>query len=137
MENQALERIAAPSLPEARYVQRGKGTVRVTPFNGQGSASEIRAEFKAAGFKGNELTERVNAVLTGARSMAEVLAAAWLQSRIAAGEVPSCGEESKSGSVLRLVKIAEPKPAKAGKSVDEMTDEELAEILAKRKAAKN
>ena len=107
----------------------GKEIAKVFTF-GTASAKDIREEGKAAGLKGNALTEYVNATLKGEAEARNLLAVAKLQSVFNAGAVADSLRETKGGIVLRAVK---PKAVKAkGPSVDEKLAAAALEVAALR-----
>ena len=99
-------------MPDAQVV-KSKVTNRVLctrqHFTGSLSAKDIRAELKAGGVKGKELTRRVNQTLSGEKNMRDQLGAAWLQAAIQDGYTCDKGELRKNTGNLRLVKVTEVK----------------------------
>jgi hypothetical protein len=95
---------ATPTLMAAESVRRGKGYVQVQRFSNTGSASTVKAALKLADptLSAKALSRKVNETLRGERDVRCQLAVAWVQSRYAAGDVPSHGEVSSGGSVLRM-----------------------------------
>jgi hypothetical protein len=107
----------------------GKEIAKVFTF-GTATAKEVREEGKAAGLKGNALTEYVNATLKGEAEARNLLAVAKLQSVFNAGAVADSIRETSGGIVLRAVK---PKAVKAkGPSVDDKLAAAALEVQALR-----
>jgi hypothetical protein len=105
---------AVLGLPVTRRSKAGKEIGVRQSFAGGGSASEVKAALKAKGVKGAALTEQVNAVLRGEKSLREQLGSAWFQSQLQSGFVPDFGDVNKAGTSSKLVMIkVKPEAVKA------------------------
>lgn len=94
------------------------------------TARELREEGKAAGLKGDALTEYVNASLKGEAEARNLLASAKVQKAFNDGAIADTFRDTKGGIVLRAVK---PKAVKAkGPSVDEKLAAAALEVMALR-----
>ena len=92
-------------------------------FVGEQSASEIKAELKAQGMKGRELTRKVNEVLTGKTPVAWAKHDAHISLLRSAGYVPSNLEARNKSAVARFVKPTSP--------AEGVTADDAMEVLAK------
>lgn len=94
------------------------------------TARELREEGKAAGMRGDALTEYVNAALKGEAEARNLLASAKVQKAFNDGAIADTFRDTKGGIVLRAVK---PKAVKAkGPSVDEKLEAAKLEVAALR-----
>jgi hypothetical protein len=93
---------------------------------GAKSAKELREAGKAAGLKGDKLTEYVNSFLSGDEvAMRNAATAATLSALVAEGYVGDLADKRKNSAIIRLVKpsapkVAEDKLAKAEAEVEEL-----------------
>jgi hypothetical protein len=90
----------------SRTSAKGKDLgVRMT-FNGQQTASEIRATLKEDGYKGKELTNKVNAVLSGEADIRWMKHEALVSAARSNGFVPDYTDASAKGTsmVTRYIK---------------------------------
>lgn len=71
-------------------------------FDGQVSASELRAELKAAGIKGRELTKRVNEALTGSKDVRWVKHEALVSAARSAGFIPDYADTASNGKSMSV-----------------------------------
>lgn len=131
-----------PMMAPPERVARGKGYVNVQRFSTTGSASAVKAALKAADPKlsSKALSRKVNETLRGERDLRCQLAIAWVTGRFAEGDVPSHGEVSSNGSVLRMraLPVEAPRPAAEPKQPEtkEELEKALAELTAKLAAMK-
>jgi len=119
-------------MPAMREVARGRGTVLVQGFNGNGqSAGELKAALKLANPKlsAKALSSKVNETLRGERSVREQLGIAWVQACYQDGLVPSHGERTHNGACLRMKAAPEPQKAEAPAPAIPETKEGLESML--------
>lgn len=98
----------------------------------EGCAKNIKAQLKARGYKGRDLSKRVNSVLRGESDIRSQLAAAFVTAASQQGYVPDVAELRKSTGVLRFIKPSEPKAKKVKVTpadVKAMSAEERQELL--------
>ena len=114
--------------------KRGKVIGERMGFFQGNSAAAVKAELRADGFKGRELTEQVNAVLRGETDLAWAKHDAAVSALRSAGYIPSAVEARKATGVVRYVRPVEAKAAKATVSRESalaalgLTEEQLAQL---------
>ena len=124
--------VVAPTMAPAERVARGKGFISVQRFSGSGSASVVKAQLKAANPKisSKALGRMVLETLRGERDLRSQLAVAWVQGRLAAGDVPSHGEIGSKTSTLKMVHAPEPAPEPKAEPAKPQTAEDIAKAIA-------
>lgn len=117
----------APVLLAAESVKRGKGTVQVQRFAGSGSAKQIKDALKAADPKmsAKALTRMVDQTLRGERDLRSQMAVAWVQGRLAAGDIPTVGEVTANGSALKMKSLPKEETVVVSKPQVPKTPEEV------------
>ena len=117
--------------------RKGRELGMVQKFAGNVSAKDLRAKYKDLGFKGAELTAKVNETLLGQVDMREVVGVAWLQRAFQLGFACDEGILRKKTGALKLVKVtpavvAEPAPITTEAAVEvlkKLSREELQALL--------
>jgi hypothetical protein len=97
--------VSIDQMPGAAAIRSRTGTIcgyRI-PFNGNKTASELREEFKGAGFKGKALSTKVNAMLRGTQDVAWARHEVLVSSLRSGGYIPNVADCREKTAVLRFV----------------------------------
>ena len=73
------------------------------------SASELRKSLKESGFKGRELTDKINETLNGGADSRRIVGIARMQDLINKGFLPDTSTERSKSADIKFVKPVEPK----------------------------
>ena len=103
-------------------------------FGGEVKASEVKAALKAQDkkLKGNDLTKKVNEVLSGRTTLAWAEHEAMVSAIRSAGYQPDSTDVRKTGATVRFVKPSEPVSTAASlkAKIEAMGEEERKELMA-------
>lgn len=128
--------VQQPALAPAEQIRRGKGYVNVQWFGSYAGLSSMKAELKKANptLSAKGLSRKVNEILRGERDVRSQLAVAWVQGRLASGDVPVIGEVGSSGSTLRMRSLPQEVSIVVQKAPEPKTAEEAEAKIAELQA---